>query len=363
MPFCSRKCVYCDFASVANDKLISAYFEAIKRESDLILEMTGPIEIFTIYFGGGTPSHVPIDNIEDLMTKITSIFKVSVEEITFEMNPEDVTREKCLRLKGIGVNRISLGLQSTSNDILKVIGRPYTFETFLKRYSIIREYFDNVNLDLMYNLPFERISDVESDLRVIERLKPDHISFYELELHEEVPLYSMVNANIVKLPSEEISEKMYDMIIEGLSNLGYQRYELSSWTFEKPSIHNINYWQNGQYIGMGLSAGSHFGTKRWTNFSNINDYISKIKMNFLPWEYYNENSPTDEIAETLFMGLRLARGISKKMLEAKFGESLTNVYLKKLEKFNGTFLENKDDFVKFTKDGMKFSALVLSELV
>ncbi|MGC8636649.1 MAG: radical SAM family heme chaperone HemW [Athalassotoga sp.] len=362
VPFCSRKCVYCDFTSVVNDKLISSYFEAIEKEVDLISSYTEPV-IFTIYFGGGTPSHVNVDYISKLMKKIESAFEINAQEITLEMNPEDVTDEKCRQLKFFGVNRISLGLQSSSNEILRVIGRPYTLENFLKRYDTVRKHFDNVNIDLIYNLPFERLSDVESDLRIIEKTKPDHVSFYELELHEETPLYSMVNAGVAKLPSEEVSEMMYDTIIDGLEDLGYKRYELSSWTLEKPSIHNINYWQNGQYIGIGVSAGSHIGTERSVNLSDINEYLSKIRSNLLPREYHKNNTLEEEIAETIFMGLRLAIGINEKDLRAKFGSELTEIYLGKLDKFKEYFLENKDGFLRFTKDGMKFSALVLSELV
>ncbi len=355
--------MYCDFTSVVNDKLISSYFEAMEMEIDLLSSYIKNVEVFTVYFGGGTPSYVNVAYISKLMKKIESIFEVNAKEITLEMNPQDITDEKCHLLKILGVNRLSLGLQSSSDEILRVIGRPYTLEKFLKRYDIVRKYFDNVNVDLMYNLPFENLSDVESDLRVIEKIKPDHISFYELELHEETPLYSMVNAGIVKLPSEEVSERMYDTIVGGLENFGYKRYELSSWTLERPSIHNINYWENGQYLGIGVSAGSHIGMERSVNFSNISDYFSKIKMNLLPREYHKNNTPEEEIAETIFMNLRLARGVNEDDLKVKFGHELAEIYLRKFDKFKGYFLENKDGFLRFTKDGMKFSALVLSELV
>lgn len=332
-------------------------------EKEIDLRSCKNFEVFTMYFGGGTPSHVDVGYISKLMKKIESAFEINAQEITLEMNPEDVTDDKCHRLKDLGVNRISLGLQSSSNEILKVIGRPYTLEDFLKRYYIVRKYFNNVNIDLMYNLPFERLSDVESDLRIIESTRPDHISFYELELHEGTPLYSMVNAGVARLPSEEISERMYDTIVDGLENFGYKRYELSSWTLEKPSIHNINYWENGEYLGIGVSAGSHIGTERSVNLSDINDYFAKIRSNLLPYEYHKNNSLKEEIGETIFMGLRLARGINENDLRTKFGSELTAIYLEKLDKFRGYFLESKDGFLRFTKEGMKFSALVLSELV
>ncbi len=363
VPFCSRKCVYCDFASYVNDKFISEYFDAVKREIEIISNQIGKPHIFTLYFGGGTPSHVPIKYISNLIDEIFLNFDCDPVEVTFEINPEDVTVNLCQDLKVLGVNRLSLGLQSTSDQLLKVIGRPYNFKTFLKNYELTRKYFDNVNIDLMYNLPFERLEDVESDLRFIENAKPDHVSFYELEIHEEVPLYPMIKAGTVKLPSEDESERMYDTIIESLDKFGYERYELSSWTKGKPSVHNINYWENGEYIGIGLSAGSHFGMKRWVNTFDLGEYIQKLEKGELPHAYNAVNSSKEELAETLFMGLRLAKGVNLRCLKEKFGNENVDFYVKKVEKFCGEFLDCSNETLKFTTFGMKFSALILSELV
>lgn len=362
IPFCSRRCIYCDFASVVNDGLISRYFNALKKEVEIIDDLDN-VSINTIYFGGGTPSHVSLNYIFCLMEKIQSKFSLNAEEITFETNPEDINAEFCLRLKEIGVNRISLGLQSTSNDILKVIKRPYTLEVFMKKYEIVKRYFDNVNVDLIYNLPFEKISDVESDLDFIEKINPTHVSFYELELHEETPLYPMITSGAVKLPSEDESELMYDLITKRLDSLGYERYELSSWTKNKPSLHNLNYWENGQYIGIGLSAGSHFGMKRWVNTGDIVEYLEKTERNELPHAYVSTNTVDEELSETFFMGLRLSKGINLGILRERFGNEIVDFYLGKLKKFCGEILDCSSDSIKFTPNGMKFSELVFLELV
>jgi len=363
VPFCSRRCIYCDFASYVNDGFISAYFDAVHREIDIVSDQIDNSRVFTLYFGGGTPSHVPVKHISNLIDKIHAKFQYDPVEVTVEMNPEDVTVDLCRDLKAIGVNRVSLGLQSTSDQLLKVIGRPYNVKTFLEKYEITNTYFDNINVDLMYNLPFERLSDVDSDMKMIEKINPDHISFYELEIHEEVPLYSMIKSGTVKLPSEDESEKMYDMIIESLDKIGYSRYEISSWTKKKPSIHNISYWENGEYIGFGLSAGSHYGMRRCVNTFDIGEYIQKLEKNELPRIYDSINSTKEEIAETLFMGLRLTKGVKLTYLREKFGNADVNFYVKKMEKFCGEFLDCSDEILKFTQSGMKFSALVLSELV
>lgn len=362
IPFCSRKCIYCDFASIVNDGLISRYFDALKREVEIIHD-ADDVSIFTIYFGGGTPSHVPLRYISYVMESIQSKFSLNTEEITFEINPEDINIEFCSELKSIGVNRISLGLQSTSNDILKVIRRPYTLELFMKKYEIVKRYFDNVNIDLIYTLPFEKISDVESDLKIIEKINPTHVSFYELELHEETPLYPMMTSGAIRLPSEDESELMYDLIVKTLKIFGYERYELSSWTKSKPSMHNLNYWENGQYIGVGLSAGSHFGMKRWVNTGDIVEYLGKVEKDELPYAYVSMNTIDEELSETFFMGLRLSKGINLDILRERFGNEIVNFYLKKLERFCGEILYCSSNTIKFTPDGMKFSALVFSELV
>ncbi|MCL4407704.1 MAG: radical SAM family heme chaperone HemW [Thermotogae bacterium] len=363
VPFCSRRCIYCDFASYVNDRFISDYFDAVCHEIEIVSNQLGNAHVFALYFGGGTPSHVPVKYISNLVDKIRVNFRYDPAEITFEMNPEDVTVDLCHDLKVLGVNRVSLGLQSTSDQLLKVIGRPYNLETFLKEYEIIRMYFDNVNVDLMYNLPFEILSDVESDLKIVEKIRPDHVSFYELEVHEEAPLYPMIKSGVVKLPSEDESEKMYETIIESLDKLGYERYELSSWTKGKPSIHNINYWENGEYIGFGLSAGSHREMRRWVNTLDLGEYIQKLIKGELPRTYNSVNAFKAELAETFFMGLRLEKGINLVSLKEKFGNEDVNFYIKKLEKFCGEFLDCSNEIIKFTPNGMKFSALVLSELV
>jgi len=362
VPFCSRRCIYCDFVSFVRNDLIGSYFESLIREIDIVYGTLGNRKISTLYFGGGTPSHVPVKYISKVIEKLSKSFEYDPVETTLEMNPEDVSEELCKNLKSIGINRISVGLQTSSDQILKVIGRPYDFNTFMKAYKILRNFFDNVNVDLIYNLPFEKFDDVMMDLKVIKMLNADHISFYELELHEETPLYPMIESGIVKLPEEDVSEKMYDTIVDTLEDDGYKRYELSSWTKHKPSFHNLNYWKNGEYLGLGLSSGSHLSMERSVNTEDLIEYIEKIRSGTVPRTYHVKNSPREELAETLFMGLRVADGVRLDELRNKFGDDL-DFYLSKLKDFCPHFLECSEKFMRFTKIGMKFSASILSELV
>ena len=336
------------------------YFESVDKEIEMSSRYLEGKQAVTLYFGGGTPSHVSVKYIENIVESLASRVFFDVKEATLEFNPEDVSRELCRELFEIGINRVSVGLQTSSDELLKVLGRPYTFEEFKRAYAILRENFDNVNVDFMYSLPFERLSDVEKDLKTIEVLEPDHVSFYELEVHEDVPLFSMVKAGQVQLPSEDISEKMYDSISKSLEEMGYSRYELSSWTKGKPCIHNVRYWENDNYIGFGLSAGSHLSNKRWVNTGEIHEYISKIRIGGHPHVYESQNDKFNEVSETLFMGLRLAKGVDVKEMRDEFGENFDKAF-SKIKKFCGELLECSDR-LKLTKTGMKFSAMVLREL-
>lgn len=336
------------------------YFESVGKEIDMSSGHLEEKKAITLYFGGGTPSHVSVKYIENIVETLASHLFFDVKEATLEFNPEDVNRKLCQELREVGINRVSIGLQTSSDELLKVLGRPYTFEQFKRAYSILKENFDNINVDFMYSLPFERLSDVEKDLKAIEELDPVHVSFYELEVHEDVPLFSMVKSGQVQLPSEDVSEKMYDSITKGLEEMGYSRYELSSWAKGKPCLHNVRYWKNENYIGFGLSAGNHLSNKRWVNTGEIRDYISKIRIGEYPRIYESQNSKFDEVSETLFMGLRLAEGVNVKEMRDRFGDSFDEAF-SRIKKFCGELLECSDR-LKFTKTGMKFSAMVLREL-
>ncbi len=360
IPFCSRKCVYCDFASSTRTELIEDYFEALEKEIEMYREFLENKRIITIYFGGGTPSRVSTNYVERTLEKLATFAFMDVKEATFEFNPEDVNYQLVKELKELGINRASVGLQSSSNDILKALGRPYTFEEFRKAYDLLRSYFKNVNVDLMYSLPFERVEDVELDLKTVDVLSPPHVSFYELEIHEDVPLFSMVKSRQVRLPSEDESETMYDLIVMEMEKTGYHRYEISSWTKGMKCLHNVRYWKNEDYIGFGLSAGSHVKGKRWVNISEIGKYISLVKSGVKPIAYESLNTPFQEVLETLFMGLRLAEGVNVAELRKEFGEDFEKAFAR-IKKFCGEILECYPR-LKFTKLGMKFSAMVLREL-
>ncbi len=360
VPFCSRKCVYCDFTSLARDDLFDLYFERLYREVELLGDELSDRRIVTVYFGGGTPSHVPTKYIANVLEILSGRFRYEPAEISFEFNPEDVTPQLCATLKGFGINRASVGLQTSSNDLLRTLGRPYDLGGFMRSYETLKKTFDNVNVDLMYGLPFESFKDVEEDLKEIETLKPDHVSFYELELHESVPLYSMIQSGNARLPSEDLSEKMYETIVKKMETIGYSRYELSSWTAGKRCLHNVRYWKNDDYLGLGLSAGGHVGKKRWVNTNDFYEYITKIRDRILPRTYENENSLSEEAAETLFMALRLTEGVNVLEMNEKFGSAFEELH-ERLKKFCGELLECSEN-LRFTKVGMKFSAMVLREL-
>ena len=309
IPFCDNICTYCDFCKrYSYSNLVNNYLEAL--EKDIKDNYKGEL-LRTIYIGGGTPSSLNITELNKLM-KIIKLLKLdSNYEFTFECNPENITEEKLVLLKENGINRISLGIESTNNKFLKYLGRSHDFNLVKEKIKLMKKYFNNINVDLIYALPNETISDLKKDLQNIVKLDVNHVSTYSLEIHDNTILGIKKIENI----SEDIDSEMYEVICRYLKEHGYNHYEVSNFckgdTYSK---HNMVYWKNSEYYGFGLGASGYINNIRYTNTRSMYNYVNKKRI-----IYQEKVSKKDNISYALILGFRLINGINKKEFEEKYG--------------------------------------------
>ena len=363
IPFCAKKCIYCDFISFENKldlqgQYVEKLLEEINNEKDLFKDY----KITTIYIGGGTPSIIN----EDLIGKILSMIdRESDAEITIELNPGTVTKQKLINYKNFGINRLSIGLQSTKNEILKQIGRIHNYEKFLESYKYAEEVgYDNINVDLMIGIPNQSIQDLKDSINKIVNLKPAHISVYSLIIEPNTPLENMVDKNILKLPSDEDERMQYSYVKNSLELKGYKHYEISNFAIDgKYSKHNMNCWEQKEYIGFGVSAHSYINKKRFSNTESLNEYLSedykKIKI------LQEVQNIEDEQKEYMLLGLRKIDGIKISKFKEKFnGQNPIFLFKKELDKLVKQELLQVDlDNIKLTRKGLDLANLVWEEFV
>ncbi|MGM9933720.1 radical SAM family heme chaperone HemW [uncultured Clostridium sp.] len=326
IPFCKQKCLYCDFPSYAGkENLIDEYITALNKE---ILNKCLDFKIISIFIGGGTPSYLDERNLESLLKTINLLNLEDNIEFTVECNPGTLNEEKLRIMKKHNVNRISMGLQSTNDSLLKEIGRIHTFEEFKKNYYQARKAgFENINIDLMFGLPDQSLEDWKKTLEDAVSLNPDHISAYSLIIEEGTCFYKLYNNDKLNLPSEDDERNMYLMTKEILNRHGYHQYEISNYSKDKKEcFHNKVYWKCNEYLGIGVSASSFIDEKRFKNIDDIRNYIEKIKNNEDVTEEVHVNDIKDDMEEFMFMGLRMIEGISLKEFKKRFGRDVYDVY-------------------------------------
>lgn len=353
IPFCVRKCHYCDFLSApCNEETRQKYVETLCME---VTQRAGKFKdrkVDTIFFGGGTPSILSIEQFGQIMAVIKQEFDVFPKaEISMEVNPGTVNREKLEAYRRLGVNRLSIGLQSADNEELKILGRIHTWEVFVQTWELVRETgFSNVNIDLMSALPGQTLESYESTLRKVLALKPEHISAYSLiieegtrfyewfgdeavaQVEEECWEYDLEDKNVVfrtkKLPDEITDRKMYDLTRTLLEEYGYYRYEISNYALKGYECkHNKGYWKRRDYLGLGLGAASLIDNVRSSNVSELAEYLE------LNWSADQEElSHKDQMEEFMFLGLRMMEGVSVQEFKNQFGKSIDDVYGKQISK-------------------------------
>lgn len=362
IPYCKSKCYYCDFISFSKkEETIEKYIESIKKEIDEC-KLTG-FNIKTIYIGGGTPSYIESKYILDIVAKIKEKFIVLQNaEITIEVNPGTVTKEKLQDYKKAGVNRLSIGLQSTDNKTLKQIGRIHTYEEFLETYDLARELgFKNINIDFIFALPNSDEWGTALQISEIINLKPEHISSYSLILEENTKLKELVESGEVELPSEDEERKMYWKMKNLLEENGYKHYEISNFAIPgHESKHNIDCWNQKEYLGFGVAAHSYFNGERYSNSKTIEEYIENYNSKNI-----EEKQDKEMMAkEYMMLGLRKIEGVSISEFERKFQINPLFYFRFEISKLvEEELIEIDLDNIKLTEKGLDFANKVFEEFV
>lgn len=364
IPFCKQKCLYCDFPSYGGkDNLIEDYVDALCKE---LKEKGRGYKIRSIFIGGGTPSHLPEIQLEKLLKVIKTLDFHENIEYSVECNPGSITKEKLNIMKDNYVNRISMGLQSTDNSLLKGIGRIHSFEVFKENYNLAREVgFKNINIDLMFALPNQSLKQWKKTLNDIVDLKPEHISAYSLIVEEGTPFYSLYEKKLLNLPTEDEEREMSEMTLEILKRNGYQQYEISNYALkEKECYHNKIYWKCKNYLGVGVSASSYINGIRLKNIDSIEDYIQNVKKGEGVIEEKIVNSIEDNMEEFMFMGLRMIKGVSEKDFLKRFNKSIDEVYGRIIEKnIKIGLIKRENERIFLTAKGIEVSNAVMSEFI
>lgn len=326
IPFCKQKCLYCDFPSYAGkESLINEYIRALNEE---ILRKCSKYKIASIFVGGGTPSYLNEINLESLLKTMNLLDFKDNFEFTIECNPGTLNEEKLVLMKNYNVNRISMGLQTTNDNLLKEIGRIHSFEEFKKNYNQARKAgFENINVDLMFGLPNQHMKDWKASLKDVMSLEPDHISAYSLIIEEGTCFYNLYNNDKLNIPNEEEERSMYLFTKGFLEDYGYNQYEISNYAkVNKECFHNKVYWKCNEYLGLGVSASSFVDEKRFKNIDDIKIYIEKINNNEDVTEEIHVNNINDDMEEFMFMGLRMIEGINLKTFKKRFGKDVFDIY-------------------------------------
>lgn len=394
IPFCVKKCDYCDFLSAPADlETKEKYVEALINEIKLNKNKMSEYVVDTVFIGGGTPSLLEENQISKIMSVLRDNCNMSENpEITIECNPGTITESKLCEYKKSGINRISFGLQSANDQELKSIGRIHNYAGFLESYNLARKCgFDNINVDLMSALPGQTLKSYEETLNKVVRLEPEHISAYSLIVEENTLMYDRVKKAQIKginiLPDEESERKMYYLTNNILRSNGYRKYEISNYSKPgKECKHNIGYWQRKEYLGFGIGAASLYKENRYNNISDINKYIEVLTNNIKENSINNVGNSSevenqvnilnsivknlqqlterDRMEEFMFLGLRMMEGVSMEKFERYFGKPYMEVYGKVQKKMEDKrFLINDNGYVKLTEFGIDLSNYVMSEFL
>ena len=366
IPFCKKKCDYCDFISYCGkDDLIEKYVDSVKKEIDHVKIKS---EITTIYIGGGTPSYIDSKFIVQILEKIKEKNVAQDAEITIEVNPGTVTQEKLQDYIDCGINRISIGLQTTNDELLKQIGRIHNYEQFLETYKLAKKVgFKNINVDLMLGLPNQRIIDLKESLENVLRLAPKHISVYSLIVEEGTPIANKIKNGKLKLLDDELERDMYWYVKNTLELNGYKHYEISNFAKKGyESKHNMNCWNQMEYVGIGTAAHSYRDITRYSNTEDIKEYIKNVQKgefekNRIIHEIQKEE---DSKKEFMLLGLRKIDGLKISEFKNKFGDNPIYLYRNELKKLSDEkLIIIQDDNIRLSNKGIDLANLVWEEFV
>ncbi|MBO8151308.1 MAG: radical SAM family heme chaperone HemW [Candidatus Marinimicrobia bacterium] len=354
-PFCLSKCIHCDFYSLPLGRdtrsIEKKYIYALLDEIRLYRSILSVREPSTIYLGGGSPNLLSIRDLHSILDCICEVTGVARPvEFSIEINPASDIGDKLEGYKALGVNRISIGVQSFSNEMLKFLRRPHSVEDSLETYKMLRDWgFENINMDLIFGFPMQTLDEFKRDLETVVDLGPEHISVYNLIYERDTPLYRMRQTGKVEALDEDVEWQMWVYMHKFLEDSGYTHYEVSNFAIDgKESVHNLNYWNRKEYFGFGPSAHSFSNGIRWWNVRDLGAYIGKVEEREFPMERKEVIEKKDQIEEVFMLSMRVKDGVRKESIEkiAAWGNELFVEVVRGLEKYTPDYLSlSKDEIV------------------
>ena len=373
IPFCLKKCYYCDFVSFMNkEDMIERYIYALCTEilqnADILCER----KVDTIYIGGGTPSYIDAKYIKQILDTIYMVIdRKDLKEVTIECNPNSITKEKMDIYKECGINRVSIGLQSTHNDVLKTIGRVHSFEDFQNALDIVKSAgIDNISVDLIYPLPnldFKRFKESVDYVIGLKDKNVKHVSIYNLEVHENTKLDFILKEGYISLVDEDEEYEMYSYLKDTLENNGFHRYEISNYAlpgFE--SNHNTRYWNQQEYLGFGVNASSFFNSSRYKNIPNLEKYIECINTNVPTKTEVEDLDLLSLMKEYIILSLRKTEGLSLINFKSKYKKDVFDLFKIEIDELIGKgllILDNTNNALKLTDRGLEVANIVWEAFV
>jgi oxygen-independent coproporphyrinogen-3 oxidase len=368
IPFCLSKCPYCDFNSIVLDSgLAEEYVKSLLKEIQAFSESQAVSMVAkTIYFGGGTPSILKASQLSEILETVFSSFKVKPDaEISLEANPGTLTKEKVKKLRNLGFNRASLGVQSFGDKELKILGRAHNSKQAIKSYQILRNNFNNLSLDLIFGIPGQSLKTWRENLNMALKLRPEHVSVYNLTIEEGTPFYYLWKQGKLGLPDEEEVREMYLEGINLLKAQGYRQYELSNFACKGFECqHNLRYWLGKEYIGFGAGAHSYFQGVRWGNIRGIKEYVELSEKNSLLIDFRERLTESQKINEFILLGLRMTEGIDLKKLKEDLNFDLEKFKKEEVgELIKKKFLKKEKGRLRLSRKGILVSDSIIQKLV
>ena len=364
IPFCKTKCIYCDFYSVTKkDDSIPQFINCIIKEIELNKNKVLDHQFNTIFFGGGTPSVLTPKQLEQILNALYKNYNITKDaEISLECNPGEINYEKLKDFHSLGLNRLSIGFQSFNDKLLKFLGRLHTSEQSISTFNDARKAgIDNINTDLIYDIPKQLVREWKNDLFLVNALNPEHISAYSLTVEKNTVLHSMVRKKMTIMPSEKIDKKMFLETIEFLEKNNYNHYEISN--FSKKDMeckHNLHYWRMKPYLAFGPGAHGFDGSKRWWNKRSLEHYLTSLEKDILPIEQYEILTEKNSFNELIMNGLRLREGVNVNLLK-KLIDIDINEHIKTYQK-KWPYLQHKNDNLSLKKEGLLFTDEIIADL-
>lgn len=368
IPFCRQKCHYCDFLSWPNRvEDLDLYVDTLLAEIELYRGRLAERPVATVFFGGGTPSLLSDSHISRILEKLAAVGSFAKEmEVTMEANPEQLTQDQLRGYRQAGVNRLSVGLQSTHESLLAFLGRRHTAVDFYRVVETARQAgFENLNTDLIFGIPGQTLEQWQQTLETIAALEVSHISCYGLTFEPGTPLHRQREQGFICAVDEDLEYAMFRWGIEWLQQRGYQHYEISNYALsEKTCRHNITYWENREYIGLGAGAHGFLSEERTANHQQLESYVAAVQQGEFPYMSRENITLWDSVSDTMFLGLRMRRGISEADFEKRYRQPMTFFFREEIGKLiQQKLLVRQEGFLRLTEKGIDLSNVVFEKLL